>query len=334
MRNSLPITYYLTSARSRNFCRRFASLIVAGILSVTLTVACRGTNQNLSSTPTSNQDCREVEHVMGKTCIPLDPQRVITLHPNPLANSLALGIQPIAAAFYRGVPVLDIIQETAPQIESVGDLSNPSIEKILLLEPDLIISYSSLENIYPQLSQIAPTVVLNLTFPYPSWKEQLAELAGILDNQSAYQQLMADYRQRIYKLQERLGDRPSDLNISVAGIASGIGVWTYGAKHPLGDILGDLGVSRPAIQQGDYFFYENISEEKLSVLDGDVLFLSTWDRDEDQLSKEKLRQKPLWQKLEVVRKNQVYFVGRYWHNSGHMLSVNAILDDLEHYLLD
>ncbi|MEL7408092.1 MAG: iron-siderophore ABC transporter substrate-binding protein, partial [Cyanobacteria bacterium J06558_2] len=264
MRNRLLIAYYLTAVRSRNFWRRFASLIVAGILSAILTVACRGTNQNLSSTPPLDQDCRVVEHVMGESCIPHTPQRVIILHPNPLANSLALGIQPIAAAFYRGVSALDIIQAKAPQIESVGDLNSPNIEKILSLKPDLIISYSSLENIYPQLSQIAPTVVLNLTFPYPSWKEQLRELAGILDKQAAYEQLMADYQQRIDKLKERLGDRSSDLKVSVAGIASGIGVWTYGSKHPLGDILGDLGVSRPAFHRR-YFHKRNSPLVELQV---------------------------------------------------------------------
>jgi ABC-type Fe3+-hydroxamate transport system substrate-binding protein len=42
---------------------------------------------------------------------------------------------------------------------------------------------------------------------------------------------------------------------------------------------------------------------------------------------EQLRQKPLWQNLNVVRHNQVCFVGEHWHESD-VYAINAILDDL------
>ncbi|NEQ28399.1 MAG: iron-siderophore ABC transporter substrate-binding protein, partial [Microcoleus sp. SIO2G3] len=41
----------------------------------------------------------------------------------------------------------------------------------------------------------------------------------------------------------------------------------------------------------------------------------------------------LWQKLNVVQRNQVYFVGVHWHYSD-ILAINAILDDLFKYLVD
>ncbi|MGD1919328.1 MAG: iron-siderophore ABC transporter substrate-binding protein [Pleurocapsa sp.] len=312
--------------------RRFIYLLFWGILTAVLVVACSPAN-NVNSDK-QIEDCRVVRHEMGETCIPRNPQRVIAIKPNHFANSLALGIEPIASAFYDGFPVSEVLQNKVGKIESVGDLNKPSLEKILLLEPDLIISNSSLENIYPQLSQIAPTIELNASFPPPSWKEQFKELAIILDKQETYQQLMADYWQRIENLKQALGDRNLNQEISFGGTASGVGIWVYGAKHPVGKIFNDLGLKRPPVQRGDFYFLENISEETLADIDGDALFLTTWGRDKDLEAREKLSQKPLWQKLKVVQEKQVYFVGQYWVNPGNILSVNAILDDLEQYLVN
>jgi ABC-type Fe3+-hydroxamate transport system substrate-binding protein len=48
---------------------------------------------------------------------------------------------------------------------------------------------------------------------------------------------------------------------------------------------------------------------------------------------EQLRQKPLWQHLNVVRHNQVCFVGEHWHESD-VYAINAILDDLFRALVE
>ncbi|MDJ0591030.1 MAG: iron-siderophore ABC transporter substrate-binding protein [Pleurocapsa sp. MO_226.B13] len=303
-----------------------------GIFTAMLVVACSSTNDVSSSR--QSDDCRVIQHTMGKTCIPRNPQRVVTLRTDHLANSLALGVQLIASAFVEGFPVSEVLQDRVDKIETVGDINNPSLEKILLLKPDLIISNSRLESIYPQLSQIAPTVVLDLPFPPSPWKEQFKELAQILDKEETYPQLMAEYWQRIENLKQALGDRSKKLEISIAGTASGAGIWAYGEKHPVGDILNDIGLQRPPIQRGNFYYLENISEEKLSDIDGDILFLTSWGREEDREIGQKLSQKPLWQKLKVVRQKQVYVVGHYWHNAGNILAVNAILDDLEKYLLN
>lgn len=310
--------------------RRFAYLLLWSIFTAILVVACSATN-DVSSDKQLAKDCRVVQHTMGEICIPQNPQRVVTLTTDYLANSLALGIEPIASAFVEGFPLSEVIQNQKELIESVGDINKPSLEKIALLDPDLIISNAGFENIYSQLSQIAPTVVFKQPYPDVSWKEQLKELARVFGKEEAYQQLMADYRQRIEQLKQKLGEQ--NLEISVAGIASGAGIWTYGAKQPVGEILNDLGLQRPPVQRGNFYFLEHISEEKLSDIDGDVLFLTCWGRDIDREMRDKLRQKPLWQKLKAVKQQQVYVVDTYWHNEANIFAINAILDDLEKYLV-
>ncbi|MEM8830128.1 MAG: iron-siderophore ABC transporter substrate-binding protein [Cyanobacteria bacterium P01_G01_bin.19] len=313
--------------------RRFIYLLLCASLTAILVVACSSSN-DLNSDKQPSNDCRVVQHIIGETCIPQNPERVITLHTYHLASSLALGVRPTASAFVEGFPVSQVLQNKVNNVESVGSISNPSLEKILLLKPDLIISNSRLENIYPQLSQIAPTVVLDLSFPPPSWKKQFQELARILDREETYEQLMADYWQRVENLKQALGKRSESQEVSVAGTGSGAGIWAYGSQHPAGEILKDLGLQRPPIQRGDFFYLDNISEEKLSDIDGDVLFLTSWGREEDREIGQKLSQKPLWQKLKAVQQERVYVVGQHWHNAGSILAVNAVLDDLEKYLVN
>jgi iron complex transport system substrate-binding protein len=242
----------------------------------------------------------------------------------------------IATTHIPGFPTPKYLQGILDQVESVGELNNPNLEKILRLKPDLIVSNSNLAGIYQWLLYIAPTVVINNPSSWrerPSWKERLEELAKILGRGEEGKQLMDQYWRKIEKLKQALGDRRQTLQVSIANTSSGYGIWAYGEKHFSGTVLSDIGLQRPPAQRGDFFYIENISKEELSTIDGDVLFFVSWEREEqDRQTLEKLKQEPLWQKLNVVQRNQVYFVNSHWHHSD-IFAINAILDDLFKYLV-
>src|SRR3712207_1306547 len=103
---------------------------------------------------------RTVTHAMGTTDVPANPQRVVVLDTGELDSALALGVTPVGAvtAFADGeFPAY--LSDHVASIQKVGTIAEPNLEAIVALNPDLIIS-SKLrhEDIYPQLSQIAPTV--------------------------------------------------------------------------------------------------------------------------------------------------------------------------------
>ncbi|MCG9892084.1 MAG: iron-siderophore ABC transporter substrate-binding protein [Thermosynechococcaceae cyanobacterium MS004] len=285
------------------------------------------------------KDCRIVQHSMGSICIPRNPQRVVTL--DSFENSWALGIRPIASSYVTGFPMPKYLQGKVELVESVGAYNSPNIEKILRLKPDLIIVRSDLEGIYKNLSYIAPTVVLNIPFPPPPWQDTLKELATVLGKEKEGQQLLNQYWQRVEKLQQTLSDSAAspkenflkNLKVSIANTSSEYGVWSYGEKHYSGSILKDIGLQRPKSQRGDFFYVDNISKEKISDIDGDVLLFASWERKDDKKTLDKLKRNPLWSQLEAVQKNKVYLVGAHWHNSD-IFAINAILDDLEKYLVN
>lgn len=314
--------------------RRLTHLMLLSILTVIMVSACNlTTDTNMTHQQQPVEDCRIVQHIMGSTCIPHNPQRVVTLRLDTLADSFALGIRPIASAHIPGFPFPKYFQGKVDQVESVGDLNSPNIEKILRLKPGLIVSSSGLKDIYKQLSYVAPTVVLNRPFPPPNWKDLLEELAGILDREEVGKQLINQYWQRVEKLKQALGNRRETMEVSIVNITSEYGIAAYGEKQFSGSVIKDIGLQRPQSQRGDFFYGENISIEKLSDIDGDILFVVSWGREEDREAQEKLKQNPLWSQLEVVQNNKVYFVGTHWHNSD-IFAINAILDDLEKYLVN
>jgi len=272
---------------------------------------------------------------MGSTCIPRNPQRVVTL--DSFENTWALGIRPIASTIVPGFPMPKYLQGKVEQVESVGSYNSPNLEKILRLKPDLIIydSYNVSQSpaIYKQLSYIAPTVILNSPYPSPPWIDMFKELATILGKEEVSKQLIDKYWQRVEKIKQALGDRRNTIKVSIANTSSESGIWSYGEKHFSGSVLKDIGLQRPKSQRGDFFYIENMSKEKISDIDGDVLFFVSWEREDDKKTLEKLKQSPLWGHLKVFQRNQVYFVGRHWHSSD-IFAINAILDDLEKNLIN
>jgi len=313
---------------------RFICLLFLGALTTIICVACNTVeNTRVTNQQPQVEDCRIVQHSLGESCIPRHPQRIITLREDTLANSLALGVKPIGSVFEPDYPI-SYIEDKLEGIESVGVTVAPSIEKILRLKPDLILANNKYsQGIYNELSQIAPTVALNIPFPPPSWKEQLEELAQVLDKEEVSQQLINDYWQRVEDLRQALGNRLHTLQVSVAGDTADYQIWINGEKQFSGTVLNDVGLQRPPAQRGDFFYIDNISEEKISIIDGDVLFFIAWGTAEDLEAVEKLKQNPLWQQLNAVQRNQVYFVGGHWSNAD-VFAINAILDDLEKYLVN
>lgn len=283
---------------------------------------------------------RVVQHFMGKTIVPAHPQRVVVLSGRSLENALALGIKPIAAS-KSFVSQLQRLVGPLSGIEDVDWLS-PSIEKVLFLKPDLILGMHFHQDIYPLLSHIAPTV---LAPPGASgaWKESFAFTARVLGKTKTAQQVMDNYYARLARFKAKMGDRLNTTLVSVAELRTDA-LWLWAKASFSGVILKDAGVARPYSQTLDSQATLSLgggpaayalSNELLSELDGDILFLVSEDvlgtRDLHPML-EQLKAEPLWSKLKVVQQEKVHEVGFYWVQFGP-LAANRMIDDLERYLV-
>ncbi|MFQ4146618.1 ABC transporter substrate-binding protein [Chlorogloeopsis sp. ULAP02] len=134
-------------------------------LSLLLITACyQPIIQKSDLSPKPSVECRIIQHKSGKTCVPLKSQRIIALEPESVLDPmLALGIKPIGYAAYNskgGEYLPAISSDEITGATNVGSPYQPSLEKILMLKPDLILAadYGNSREIYELLSAIAPTV--------------------------------------------------------------------------------------------------------------------------------------------------------------------------------
>ncbi|MEM8832710.1 MAG: iron-siderophore ABC transporter substrate-binding protein [Cyanobacteria bacterium P01_G01_bin.19] len=299
------------------------------LLATLLVVGCQ--NKSVRQ-PIDSQlaDCRKVQHVLGEACVPTVPQRLITLDETTLADALALDVPSVGASYFG--ELADYLAEKSPDLEFLGQADSPSLEKIFQLNPDLILGIEfNAESIFPQLSQVAPTAVGEWN-GYPSWREHFDFVARVLAKEDKAKTVWSNYNQRIEELRDTLGDDLQDLEISLA--------FTYGREITLdaensfaGSILADLGVSRPKSQAAIVDGTIAVSEERLSDIDADILFMSVYDEDSEK-TLASWQQKPLWNQLQVVKNKRVYLVDASIWRGGDPLAANLILDDLYKYLVE
>jgi iron complex transport system substrate-binding protein len=290
--------------------------------------------------------CHIVEHLMGETCVPNNPSRVITLSDySLLSNALTLGIKPVGSS----INPIDLnanyprqqahLGEGIKEVQPVGLALKPNIEKILLLKPDLILVWEPAKQLYPLLSQIAPTVVVPFNMPNwkePKWKDQFRFVAQVLGKEALAQKTINQYHQRVEELKVALVNCYQNQTISVA-----IAVNPYSAipvkNSFIGSILDELGLQRPPAQNvviSPGGWIHNISDEKLDIFDGDILFLPVSNLGHRE-AYERLKRQSLWQKLRAVQKEQVYLVDFWaWVIWQDPSAANAVIDDLYKHLIN
>lgn len=324
----------------KNRLYRYLKLCLLLIFSFFLITACQtktAQQKDISKTRSTNSDCRVIVHQFGKTCVPLKAQKVIVTDELALDTVIGLDVIPIATAEpniagKRGRHFKGKVEGVA----SLGKTSQINIEKIVELKPDLIFGFDINSNVYELFSQIAPTVKLEFEYLDGAWKNSLLKAAEILNRTQEAKNALALYQQKVSKLRKAIDEQLGDVTVSVVRFYASQEVQFDTIYSFAGTIFEEIGISAPpqqipfATDPDTYAVY--ISLEKLELIDADVLFVMLDPGSEDNF--QRYQQSPLWQKLDVAKNKRVYVVDSgYWY-LGNIMAANAILDDVEQYLLN
>lgn len=279
-------------------------------------------------TGVSAQGCgagfRLFTHAMGETCIPENPQRVVVLDTGELDNALALGAPVVGAPVTEAQQYQEYLADQLGGIADTGAISEPNLEAILAMSPDLILgSKQRYEAIYEQLSEIAPTA-LTASLRVP-WQDNFRFHADALGKTAEGEQLLAEYDAHVAEVQAVLGDVLDSTTISIIRFRPGQ-VRLYLKSSYIGYILQDIGLRRPASQNEDVFSKE-ISLEQVQDVDADYIFITGYAPDDSDL--EKFLNSPLWQTLNAVQNGRAIDVNDdTWIAGLGIQSANLVLDDL------
>jgi iron complex transport system substrate-binding protein len=309
-------------------------LIIFSFLFI-ITVCYQAITQQIPISPATSE-CRVVQHRSGKTCIPMNPQRIVALEARFMPDALlSLGIKPVGIMSTnhadRGAMYFGLSTDELSGIEIVGNVGQPSLEKILMLKPDLILSSEDSKPIYKQLSVIAPTVVLEMDEPTFSIKDIFRSIAKVLDQEEKAEEVLAQYQKRVKELQERIDNQLQKREYSfIAYYASHGALFEKPASSaPFFQVLNDIGVKiKPVLLQENQ--WTRFSIEKIDKFDADVLFILN----PDNKPLIHFMQKPLLASLKAVKNHQMHIVDPViWMPYGP-LGMNKLLDELEKYLVN
>lgn len=252
-------------------CKAYLQSILASLAIVGLLAACGGDGGAV--TTGSETGTRTVEHVMGRTDVPAEPERVVVLDSSFLDAALALDVTPIGAteaSAGSGMPAY--LADKVPGIEVVGLTDEPSLEAIAVLEPDLILGAKVRhEQLYEELSGIAPTVFSESSGT--DWKDGLAVTADALGAEEEAAELLGAYQARAEEVGRRVGAAGKRLSMVRFLLPDEIRI--YGPRTFSGSILTDVGFDL-GDHDWDEYSMAYVSAEQLGAVDADVVFSTSY----------------------------------------------------------
>ncbi|MEU7988998.1 iron-siderophore ABC transporter substrate-binding protein [Streptosporangium canum] len=274
---------------------------------------------------------RTVKHAMGESRIEAQPKRVVALDQSFVDAVLTLETDVVGFTTYRAIddklpdyltPVLGHAKEAKP----VGTLEQPSLEQIIALKPDLIVSAKVRhEALYDKLSKIAPTVFSETTGAI--WKENLKLMGQALGKEDLAEQKIKAYQDRAAAIGESIKAKEGKLpTVSIARFAGEPTVRLYVENSYSGLVLKDVGFARPEGQPTTTeTIMVEVSQENISQLDADHIFVAAYADPSVEPIKKKFEANPLWGKLKGAKHDVADLT---WMSAVGIQGAHAILDDL------
>jgi iron complex transport system substrate-binding protein len=273
------------------------------------------------------------EIVAAPICVPETPERIVVLDPTySLGMALELGLPVI------GAPIFGMSDEAlkekaiAEGVTDLGAFTEPSLETIAALQPDLILGSGMLgEGAQAMASQIAPTVMITSE----NWKDYYRALARATGRGDAAEELLGGYEARVEALRPRIPDE----TVSVVRITP----WDFqvylDAPRAYGPflVMREVGVKRPPYETGQgNETMKRPDWEELSQLTGDILLYIVGGSNDSAESgrHEEVVENPLWKLLPAVEAGEVHRVDpAVWMEFSGVASAHRVLDDIERYVV-
>ncbi|WP_228552244.1 ABC transporter substrate-binding protein [Gracilibacillus salitolerans] len=279
---------------------------------------------------TENQEPLEVSHALGTTTIEEKPERIVTLYQGATDAAVAFGITPVGIVeSWREQPIYEYLRDDLKDIPIVGQETQPNLEEIHQLDPDLIIaSQLRHEEIYDQLSAIAPTVMHETVFEFKETVELMGEAMMEEDKAS---ELLNAWDDRVANLQDKLETTYGDqwpYHVSVLNFrADHARIYVTGFA---GSILDELGFEGPKELTDDSQAVLKLTDkESITEMNADVFYLFMDDEEAVQKTYQEWTEHPLWDELDAAKTDQIHRVDEViWNMGGGIIAANLMLDDI------
>ena len=279
--------------------------IISGLLLYYLPDMTSGHNAESNQTSQTFKE-KTIVHDFGTTELKKAPKRIVILD-NLYGEILdPLHITPVGAttgqADSQEFSTLFKKQYKDAKVVSVGWQGNPDLDKIAELKPDLILMTGEQEDLYEELSEIAPTVGYQInTDENWDYHETSLKVAEIFDKRDEMKKDLdrVDAREAVFA--ENVKAKFGDQKLMYLRVTDNdIRYYAYG--H-FGYLYDTYHFNRAETFNPDDMF-QVIDPDKLKDINPDLLIVQA---DSQELLDNKLKNTPVWTSLKAVQNNKVIY---------------------------
>ena len=281
--------------------RRVLTVAAASLLAATTATAC-ASDEDGAAAPTSSGSAAAafpvtIEHKFGSTTIEKQPQRVVTVGWNDQDPVLALGVVPVSTReWFTEYPTYPWVQSALGGKQLTTFSAEMNFEAIIKQQPDLILAiYETInKETYDKLSQIAPTVIQSKDYAdeQTPWDVQTLTVGKALGKPAEAQALVDKVNAKIDEARKANPQFAGKTLVVDFGPEKGQH-WLIPAKDPRRALFDALGFAAQTES-------EDVSEERLDLLDRDVLFVNG-------ATKKDMLASPAFSRLKVAKEDRALY---------------------------
>ena len=281
--------------------KRILKTIVATCMTAMMFVGCASNNTTNEDKTTENTVT--VTDVRGEVEIPANPKRIVDLSGNSDILSI-LGYKVVGTAnsdAYDYTKFPSYLEETLSGAKILGYSMQDTmdVEAVMNLNPDLIVISTVQEKMYDALSEIAPTVMIQLEAL--NWKDDVRALGKVFGKEDVANEWIANYEAKAKEAGDKIKAKYGDDTTYLSFLASGGQFFVFDGAG-FGDVLyKDMGLAKPVgMPKQTDISLPVVTYEGLAAIKADYIFAIATDEDLAQLEANSI-----WNNLPAVKNGNV-----------------------------
>ena len=300
--------------------------LVVSCLTAVMLVGC-GTGKKAEE-GTSAGKTITVTDVRGEVEIPENPQRIVDLSGNSDILSV-LGYKVIGTAnsdAYDYTKFPSYLEETLKGAEILGYSMQDTmdVEAVMNLNPDLIVISTVQEKMYDQLSEIAPTVMIQLEAL--DWEEDVKALAKVFKKEAEAEKWLETYEDKAEKAGDKIKAEYGEDTTYLSFLASGGQFFVFDSAG-FGEVLyEDMDLEKPeGMPAQSDISLPVVTYEGLASIKADYIFLIATKEDLAQL-----QSNAIWNSLPAVKEGKVVVLDSspYFNQGYSVIGKDLLVDEI------
>ena len=306
--------------------KNFFKTLLVSCMTAFMLVGC-GTNKEGNNEETKMETVT-VTDVRGDVEIPANPERIVDLSGNSDILSI-LGYKVIGTAnsdAYDYTKFPSYLEETLKGAEILGYSMQDTmdVEAIMNLNPDLIVISTVQEKMYDQLSEIAPTVMIELEAL--DWKDDVEAFAKVFNKEDVAEKWLNAYEEKAEKAGDKIKAEYGEDTTYLSFLASGGQFFIFDGAGFGSVLYDDMGLTKPeGMPEQSDISLPVVTYEGLASIKADYIFLIATPEDLAQLESN-----AIWNSLPAAKegKDVVLEASPYFNQGYSCIGRELLVDEI------